>query len=67
MKRDVVVQIGQVSNVPIPLEVTGRVETIEITTAAPLLSTETQTWRQRWTERRLRIFLAPGRTSRISR
>jgi Carboxypeptidase regulatory-like domain len=39
-KRGVVVALGQVASVPIPLEVSGKVETIEITTAAPLLSTE---------------------------
>jgi hypothetical protein len=39
-KRNVIVAIGQVSKVPIPLEVSGKVETVEITTAAPLLSTE---------------------------
>ena len=39
-KRSVTVSLGQVSKVPIPLEVSGKVETIEITTAAPLLSTE---------------------------
>src|SRR5208283_4115127 len=38
-KRSVIVAIGQASRVPIPLEVSGKVETIEITTAAPLLTT----------------------------
>jgi hypothetical protein len=39
-KRNVIVAIGQVSRVPIPLEVSGKVETVEITAATPLLSTE---------------------------
>ena len=42
-KRNVIVAIGQVSKVPIPLEVSGKVETVEITAATPLLSTETPT------------------------
>jgi hypothetical protein len=39
-RRSVVVSLGQVVNVPIPLEISGKVETIEITTSAPLLQTE---------------------------
>ena len=39
-KRNIVVSLGQVSNVPIPLEVSGKTETVEITTAVPLLQTE---------------------------
>ena len=39
-KRTVVVAIGQSLNLPIPLEVGGKVETVEITAAPPLLSTE---------------------------
>jgi hypothetical protein len=39
-KRNVIVAIGQVSKVPITLEVSGKVETVEITAATPLLSTE---------------------------
>jgi hypothetical protein len=39
-KRSVVVAIGQVANLPIPLEVGNKVETIEITASAPLLQTE---------------------------
>jgi hypothetical protein len=39
-KRSVVVSLGQIANLPIPLEMGGKIETIEITAAAPLLSTE---------------------------
>jgi len=39
-KRPVVVALGQSLNLPIPLEVGGKVETVEITAAPPLLSTE---------------------------
>jgi hypothetical protein len=39
-KRTVEVALGQSQNLPIPLEVGGMVETVEITGAAPLLSTE---------------------------
>lgn len=39
-KRSVVVSLGQVVNVPVPLEIGGKVETIEISTSAPLLQTE---------------------------
>jgi len=39
-KRSVVVALGQTINVPVPLEIGGAVETVEITAATPLLSTE---------------------------
>jgi hypothetical protein len=39
-KRSVLVALGQNTNVPIPLEVGGAVETVEILAGTPLLSTE---------------------------
>src|SRR5208337_1852399 len=39
-RRSIIVELGKVSNLPIPLEVGGKVETVEITSSAPLLSTE---------------------------